>query len=100
VRIKDQNLHIHVEETYLATNQVDYLGYTLSSRGIKPQKQKIMSPLALAKPTNKKQLRSFFAFVNFYRQLWYHRLHIISPITAITNGKAKWNWGPYQAKAF
>jgi hypothetical protein len=46
--IQSQNLHVHVEETFLATNQVDYLGYTLTSKGIKPQKQKIMSILALA----------------------------------------------------
>ena len=25
-RIQSQNLHVHVEETFLATNQVDYLG--------------------------------------------------------------------------
>jgi hypothetical protein len=64
-RIKNQNLHIHVEETFLATNQVEYLAYTLSSKGIKPQKQKIMSILALAKSTNKNQLRSFLGFINF-----------------------------------
>jgi hypothetical protein len=69
-RIQSQNLHIHVEETYLETNY--YLGYTLTSKGIKPQKQKIMSILALAEPKNKRQLRSFLRFVNFYRQLWYH----------------------------
>jgi hypothetical protein len=41
-RIQSQNLHVHVEETFLATNQVYYSGYTLTSKGIKPQKQKIM----------------------------------------------------------
>jgi hypothetical protein len=25
-RIQSQNLHVHIEETFLATNQVDYLG--------------------------------------------------------------------------
>ena len=99
-RIKSQNLHVHIEDTFLATNQVDYLGYTLSSKGIKPQNQKIMALLALAEPTNKRQLRSFFGFVNFYRQLWFHRSHIISPLTAITSDKAKWIWGAEQKHAF
>jgi hypothetical protein len=84
----------------LATNQVDYLGYTLTSKGIKPQKQKIMSILALAEPNNKRQLRSFLGFVKIYCQLWYHRSHIIAPLTAITSDKAKWVWGPEQKKAF
>jgi hypothetical protein len=87
-RIKSQNLHIHVEETFLATNQVDYLGYTLSSKGIKPQNQKTLAILALAPPTNKHKLRSFLGFVNFYRQLWYHCSHIITPLTSITSDKS------------
>jgi hypothetical protein len=94
--IKSQNLHIHIEQTFLATNQVDYLCYTLSSKGIKPQKQKILTVLALPEPTNKQQLRSFLGFVNFYQHLWYHCSHIILPFTAITSEKAKWSWGPDQ----
>jgi RNase H-like domain found in reverse transcriptase/Reverse transcriptase (RNA-dependent DNA polymerase) len=99
-RIKSQNLHIHVEETFLATNQVDYLGYTVSSKGIKPQNQKILAILDLAPPTNKRQLCSFLGFVNFYRQLWYHCSHIITPLTSITSDKSKWVWGPTQQQAF
>ena len=99
-RIQSQNLHVHIEDTFLDTQQVDYLGYTLSSKGIKPQNQKILAVLALAEPNNKRQLRSFLGFINFYRQLWYHRSHIISPLTAITSEKAKWTWGPDQKQAF
>jgi Reverse transcriptase (RNA-dependent DNA polymerase) len=99
-RLQSQNLHVHIEDTFLATQQVDYLGYTLSSKGIKPQNQKILAVLALAEPSNKRQPRSFLGFVNFYRQLWYHRSHIISPLTAITSEKAKWIWGPDQKRAF
>jgi hypothetical protein len=45
-------------------------------------------------------LRRFLGFVNFYRQLWYHRSHIISPLTAITSEKSKWIWGDEQQQAF
>jgi hypothetical protein len=99
-RIQSQNLHVHVEETFLATNQVDNLGYTLTSKGIKPQKQKIISILELAEPKNKRQLRSFLGFVNFDCQLWCHKSHIITHLAAITGDKAKWVWGPEQKKAF
>jgi hypothetical protein len=52
-----QNLHIHVEATFLASKEVDYLGYTLSSKGIKPQNKKSISLLVLAVPNDRKQLR-------------------------------------------
>ena len=99
-RLQEHNLHVHIEETFLATKEVDYLGYTLSPKGIKPQNKKILAILALAEPTNKRQLRSFLGFVNFYRQLWYHRSHLIAPLTAITSEKSKWSWGPTQKQAF
>jgi Reverse transcriptase (RNA-dependent DNA polymerase) len=54
-RIKTQNLHIHVEDSFLASQEVDYLGYTLSLKGIKPQYNKIVALLALDEPKNKKQ---------------------------------------------
>jgi hypothetical protein len=48
--IQTQNLHVHIEETFVATQQGDYLGYTLSSKRIKPQNQKILPVFALAPP--------------------------------------------------
>ena len=49
-RLQEHNLHVHIEETFLATKEVDYLGYTLSPKGIKPQNKKILAILALAEP--------------------------------------------------
>jgi hypothetical protein len=45
-------------------------------------------------------LRSFLGFVNLYHQLWYHRSHIISPLTAIASKKSKWIWGDEKQQAF
>jgi RNase H-like domain found in reverse transcriptase len=98
--LQANNLHVLVEETFLATQEVDYLGYTLSTKGIKLQNKKILAILAFAELKNKCQLRSFLGLVNFYRQLWYHCLQLISPLTAITSEKSKWTWGPEQKQAF
>jgi RNase H-like domain found in reverse transcriptase len=99
-RIETQNLHIHMEDSFLASQEVYYLGYTLSSKGIKPQYIKIVALLALDKPKNKKQLRSILGFVNFYCQLWYHCSHVISPLAELTSKNAKWAWRPKHKEAF
>ncbi len=33
-------------------------------------------------PSNLKQLRGFIGIVNFYRDMWLHRAHILAPLTA------------------
>ena len=35
-------------------------------------------------PSNLKQIRGFVGMVNYYRDMWLHRSHILAPITAKT----------------
>ena len=57
---------MHVEDTFLASKKVDYLGYTLTPKGIQPQISKVIHILRLAKPKNRKELRSVLGLVNYY----------------------------------
>jgi len=53
-QLRRNNLHVHVEETFLASQKVDYLGNTLTSAGIEPQVKKILPILRFTRPVNKK----------------------------------------------
>ena len=57
-------LHVHVEDTFLAAQSIDYLGYTLTTRGIQPQTKKIIAILAFSPPKNARQLRAFLGFLS------------------------------------
>jgi len=89
------NLHVHVEETFLPSDKVDYLGYTLTTKGIKPKLNKILPILRFSKPQSVKQLRGFLGLVNYYKKLVYRRSHILEPLTRISSNKSKFlkGWG-------
>ena len=98
--LQANNLHVHIEQTFLASTTVNYLGYTLTSKGIKPQKEKILPILRLAPPQNVKQLRRFLGFVNHYKKMWHQRSEICRPLTQLTSSKVKWKWEEIHMQAF
>ena len=91
--LSKNNLHVHVEQTFLASDKVDYLGYTLTTKGIKPQLKKILPILRFSKPNTVKQLRGFLGLVNYYKKLVYRRSHILEPLTRISSNKTKLSKG-------
>ena len=51
-------------------------------------------------PETIKQLRSFIGMINYYRDFWIRRSHVLTPLTKLTSSKQKWSWGDEQMKAF
>ena len=66
-RLQENDIHVHVEDTSLASKKCNYLGYTLPPKGIQPQINKIIPILRLARPKNRKLLRSFLGLINYYK---------------------------------
>jgi hypothetical protein len=83
-----------------AVQETDWLGYWLTPVGLKPWKKKIAAILALKRPETVKQLRSFIGAVNFYRDMFPQRSHILAPLTALTSGKGPLRWSPECQAAF
>ena len=74
--------------------------------GIKPQYKKIQSILNLKYPRTVKEVRSVLGLIQYYRDLWPKRSHILTPITEIIRkvGSSKKNepiiWTEVHDKAF
>ena len=54
----------------------------------------------IAPPKNKRELRRFIGMVNYYRDMWIRRSHVLTPLTKLTSLTAKWQWGEEEQNAF
>jgi hypothetical protein len=82
-----------------AVKETDWLGYWLTSTGIKPWKKKIDGILKMQPPINLKELRGFIGALNYYRDMWPKRAQTLKPITD-KSGAKKFEWTQEMNKAY
>jgi RNase H-like domain found in reverse transcriptase len=75
---------------------LEYLGYWITRDGIKPLPDKVKAILAIDALRNRK----FIGIINYYRDMWVRRSHVLAPLASLTSNKAKWSWEPQQEIAF
>ncbi len=93
--------------------EIEYLGYVLTRDGIKPQSNKVQAILAVKPPTGVKQHRHFLGMVQYYRDIWARRSHMLALLTSLVGEcgqtkttKAKgtkrvpWHWDEVHQRAF
>ena len=112
-RLQDKRLRINAPKSTFATDEIEYLGYTLTRDGIKPQQEKVSAILALQPPSNVKQLRRVLGIIQYYRDIWEKRTDLLAPLTDLVaecgvtkstkkkgTKKAPWHWDDIHQTAF
>jgi hypothetical protein len=99
-RLEKANFRANVRKCYFAQAKIEYLGYQLTREGIQPQPQKVEAVCQLQAPKMRKQLRHFLGMVNYYRDMWRRRSHILAPLTALSSKSVPFQWGPKEQAAF
>ena len=85
-RCRRANIKINAEKCRFGLKEIDYLGYIITPTGIKPNPKKIKAIQAMARPTTTTEVRRFIGMVQYYRDLWPKRSHLLTPFTEISSG--------------
>ena len=112
-RLQEAGLRINTDKSTCCAITKEYLGYTLTRVGIKPQSNKVQATLALKAPTNVKELRRFLGMIQYYIDIWTKQSKMLAPLTDLVgecgqtkvtkaNGtkKVPWHWDEKHQKAF
>ena len=100
IRLRKAGLKVNAKKSFFARSELEYLGYWITREGIQPVTKKVDALLRIAEPKNRKELRQFIGIINYYRDMWVRRSHVLAPLARLTSKTVKWQWGPKEAAAF
>ena len=89
-RLRQAGLKVNAKKSFFAKDELEYLGYWITRSGVKPTTKKVNAIANLAQTKTKKELRAFIGMVNYYRDMWVRRSHVLAPLAALTSSLAKW----------
>ena len=99
-RLAEAGLKVNATKSSFCQGELEYLGYQINRKGMQPTLKKVEAILKLEKPSNRRELRRFIGMVNYYRDMWPQRSHLMAPLSSMTSSKVKWNWTEECSQAF
>src|SRR5688500_13588077 len=99
-RLSEAGLRINASKSSLCRSELEYLGYWITRKGIRPVTKKVKAILKLKTPTDRKGLKRFIGMINYYRDIWPQRSHILAHLTALTSVSVPWKWTAEHQVAF
>ncbi|XP_045448702.1 uncharacterized protein K02A2.6-like [Melitaea cinxia] len=98
--LKGNGLKIKKQKCDFLCEEVKYLGFIVSSEGVRVDSEKIKPILEISPPCNVSELKSFLGMVNFYGKFIKNLSGTLFPLYELLKKGKHWSWGAEQDVAF
>ena len=75
--------------------EIPYLGYVITSEGIKPEPNKLKGVMDFSRPSTNTKARALIGMFQYYRDMWPSWSHVLAPLTEASSSpkgrKISWN---------
>jgi len=93
LRLRKYGLKLNVNKTLIGGSQVQYLGYTISEKGITLSEDKTKAIKEFPQPQDVRQVREFIGLCNYFRFLIPHFSQLTTPLIKLTTKEEDWKGG-------
>ena len=100
IRLEQNVFTVNPRKCEWACEETEYLGFLLTREGIKSMSNKVAAIIKIDRPTSTKNVRSFVGLVNYYKDMWPKRAHILAPLSELCSTRVKFKWEERHEIAF
>jgi hypothetical protein len=99
-KLKECKLYLQPGKCEFHTKETDFLGFIISTEGVKMDPKKVQTVQEWPKPKTVKDVQSFLGFANYYRRFIKHYSRISAPLTEVTKKEKGFHWSKEQEDSF
>ncbi|KAG6452699.1 hypothetical protein O3G_MSEX007747 [Manduca sexta] len=98
--IRDAKLTLNIEKCTFLESEIEYLGYEISEKGIRPGHKKIEAVTKYKEPCNIHELRMFLGLTSYFRKFVKNYAILSHDLYQLLKKNRPWEWGPQQQTTF
>lgn len=98
--IEKANLSLNLAKCEFLQDKINYLGYEISTAGVRPGDKKVQSVVDFPCPTNAHSVRQFLGLVGYFRKFIRNFASVAHPLNKLLRKGVEWVWSEDQDEAF